>query len=221
MIKPNVKICGLSTRETVAAAVRAGASHIGLVFFPRSPRDVTPVRALELAGHLYKTVLRVGVFVDPDDALLAATAGRGSIDIIQLHGAETPSRVQAVRRHFGLPVWKAIGVGTSSDVRSAAAFEDVADLLLFDAKPPKCPSSEGADLPGGMGLRFDWRLLEGRNGRTPWGVSGGLDAGSVAEALRQLSPNLVDVSSGVEEAPGQKSAAKIEAFIAAARSAHK
>lgn len=204
----DIKICGLTTRETVDGSVAAGASHIGFVFFAASPRDIAPDRALALGrdiGH----VARVGVFVAPDDALLDRAAP--ALDIIQLHGVDA-ARVASVRARYGLPVWRAAGVASRDDVVAAVAAGG-GDRLLFDAKAPR-----GADLPGGNGLRFDWRLLD-RVGCACWGLSGGLDAESVAEAVRTAHPSLVDVSSGVEDEPGVKSVAKIKAFIAAARAA--
>jgi phosphoribosylanthranilate isomerase len=220
MTKVQVKICGLTTHESLDAAVRFGASHVGLVFFDRSPRNITPEQALGLAAHVPMSVQRVGVFVDPDDALLDATAGASSLTGIQLHGAETLARIADLKARFGLPVWKAIGVRTSSDLDAARAYEAVADLLLFDAKPPKPAASDDMSkgcLPGGLGTRFDWRLLDERRWKIPWGLSGGLDASTVAIALRDLRPDLVDVSSGVEDAPGQKSVVKIEQFLKATR----
>ncbi|QYE35304.1 phosphoribosylanthranilate isomerase [Polymorphobacter sp. PAMC 29334] len=208
----DIKICGLSTPEAIDAAVGGGASHVGFVFFAASPRNVDPDRASALGQRVPSHVTRVGVFVDPDDALLDRTAA--GLDAIQLHGRETPARVAEVRRRYGRPVWRGVGVASRDDIDAAvAAFGGTADRLLFDAKAPR-----GAALPGGNGLRFDWRLLD-RVGRACWGLSGGLDAGSVAEAVRTAHPSLVDVSSGVEDEPGVKSVAKIKAFIAAARAA--
>lgn len=205
----DIKICGLSTRETVAAAVGAGASHLGFNFFAPSPRYVTPDQARSLGGDLPARVVRVGVFVDPDDALLDAAAP--GLDVIQLHGSESAARRAAVRRRHGLPVWHAAGVATREDIAAAVAAGG-GDLLLFDAKAPK-----GSALPGGNGVRFDWRLLAGLAPEGRWGLSGGLDATSVGEAIRFARPPLVDVSSGVEDAPGMKSVSKIKAFIAAVR----
>ena len=208
----DIKICGLATPETVDAAVEAGASHLGFNFFPPSPRHVTPDQALALGRSLPGHIIRVGIFVDPDDALLDRT--QAGLDAIQLHGRETPERLAAVRARCRLPVWRAVGVATYDDVRAAMAAAGGADRLLFDAKAPT-----GACLPGGNGLRFDWRLLSGIDMVGTWGLSGGLDAMTVGEAIRIAQPPLVDVSSGVEEIPGVKSVSMIKAFIAAARAA--
>ncbi len=206
-----IKICGLSTPDTLDAAIAAGATHIGFVFFAKSPRNLDPARAAMLAARVPQGVARVGVFVDPDDALLTHVAA--SLDAVQLHDP-APDRAAHIRRRFGLPVWAAIGVATSSDIAAAKRYDGAADRLLFDAKTPK-----GALLPGGMGLRFDWRLLAGAVPGLPWGLAGGLDAGNVAEAIAATGAPLVDVSSGVEESAGVKSVAKIRAFIAAAKTA--
>ncbi len=209
----DVKICGLSTPDTLDAAIGAGASHVGFVFFAPSPRDVSPAQAAGLAARVPHHVVRVGVFVDPDDALLDAAA-RG-IDVFQIHGDAGADRTAAVSARFGKPVWRAVGVASRDDIITArATFGGSADLLLFDAKAPR-----GSLLPGGNGVRFDWRLLEGGASVRRWGLSGGLDAGSVGEAIRVARPALVDVSSGVEDSPGVKSVSKIKAFVAAARAA--
>ncbi len=216
MSGPDTKICGLSTLPTVEAAVAHGASHIGFMFVDRSSRHVPLELAVSLAQAVPGHVQRVGVFADADDALLAAIVRGGAITAIQLHGGETPARVADVRSRHGLPVWKALGVRTSADLDGARAFDGSADLLLFDAKPPTAPGSAAA-LTGGTGVRFDWRLLEGRRWSLPWGLAGGLDADNVSAAVAALKPDLVDVSSGVEDAPGVKSPLKIEAFLKAAR----
>lgn len=206
-----IKICGLSTRETADAAIGAGASHLGFNFFPPSPRYIAPDRATALVQTVPSRVSRVGVFVDPDDELLECTVA--ALDAIQLHGSETSARVAEVQRRYGLPVWRAVGVATRADIEAAvAAFGGVADRLLFDAKAPS-----GAPLPGGNGLRFDWRLLGGVDIGRAWALSGGLDAATIGEAIRAANPPLVDVSSGVEDEPGVKSVSRIKAFIAAAR----
>lgn len=208
-----IKICGLSTIDTLDAAIAAGATHVGFVFFAASPRNLLPERAAGLAARVPPSVGRVGVFVDPDDALLDAAAP--ALDIIQLHGTEGQARAAAIRARYGRPIWRAAGVASAADIRAAnAAARVTADLLLLDAKAPSA-----APLPGGNGLRFDWRLVTDARPDMPWGLSGGLDAGNVAEAIRGCAPVLVDVSSGVEEAPGVKSADRIRAFIKAARTA--
>lgn len=206
----HVKICGLSTPDTLDAAIAHGASHVGLVFFARSPRNLSPERAAGLGARVPARVAKVGVFVDPDDALL--DAAMPAIDIVQLHGSETPARLTEIRARWGKPVWRAAGVAAATDIRAASAVAQGADLLLLDAKAPS-----SAPLPGGNGLRFDWRVLEHTRPGVAWGLSGGLDAGNVAEAIRIARPGLVDVSSGVEDAPGVKSAAKIRAFLETVR----
>lgn len=206
----DIKICGLSTRETVDAAISAGATHLGFVFFAASPRNLEPNRAIALGSGLPKHITRVGVFVDPDDALLDSVAA--GLDAIQLHGGESVDRVAEIRSRYGRSVWRAAGVATRGDIAQVIASAGVADRLLFDAK-----AHSGALLPGGNGVRFDWRLLDGVNFERRWALSGGLDAATVGDAIRAANPPLVDVSSGVEDEPGVKSVAKIRAFIAAAR----
>lgn len=206
-----VKICGLSTAETVDAAVAAGASHLGFVFFEKSPRNVAPDLAAALAVRVPCHIGRVGVFVDPDDALLDRAVATG-LDVIQLHGSETDQRLGAVRSRYGLPVWRGIGVATRAEIGAASTV--AADRLLFDAKAPR-----GAPLPGGNGVRLDWSLFAGVVPRRAWGLSGGLDAATVADAIAATRAPLVDVSSGVEDQPGVKSVSKIKAFVAAARAA--
>ncbi|API60812.1 N-(5'-phosphoribosyl)anthranilate isomerase [Tardibacter chloracetimidivorans] len=206
----HAKICGLSEPATLDAAVRGGASYVGFVFFSKSPRNVTGEQAAMLASRVADHVGRVGVFVDPDDAQVKETAAAARLTAIQLHGDESPARVAAIKALTGLDVWKAVPVRTAADIADARAYAGAADLLLFDAKPPK-----GADLPGGLGLRFDWRLLSGYRAPLRWGVSGGLDAANVREAIGVTATGLVDVSSGVEDRPGVKSMAKIEAFLKA------
>lgn len=207
-----VKICGLSRPEDVAAAVGAGAGYLGFVFFPRSPRAVTPAEAAALAAAVPPGGARVGLFVDPDDTLLDTTLASAPLDIIQLHGRETPARVSEIRTRTGLPVMKAVGIAAPEDLAALWDHGLVADLLLVDAKPVP-----GAVLPGGNGLAFDWRLLAGRRLLKPWFLAGGLTAANVAEAIRLTGAPGVDVSSGVESAPGVKDAALIAAFVAAIR----
>lgn len=206
-----IKICGLSTPETVGASVKAGATHLGFNHFPKSPRYVEAERMRALAAAVPADVGRVAILVDPDDAMLTQLVATGSLTALQLHGRETPARAAAIRQRFALPVWKAISVKTRADIAAAAAYAGAVDFLLFDAKTP-----DGAALPGGMGLRFDWRLLRGVAMPLPWGLSGGLEPGNVAEAVRITGAPLVDVSSGVESAPGIKDMDKIAAFCEAA-----
>lgn len=209
-----VKICGLSTPETLDAALKGGASHVGFVHFAKSPRHVEAERLAALAARVPGHVQKVGVVVNPDDAMIEMLMQAGRLDALQLHGSEPPDRVAAIRTRFpGLNLWKAIPVKTTADIASAARYADIADLILFDAKTP-----DHADLPGGMGLRFDWSLLSGYRASGPWGLSGGLDPDNVAEAIRITRAPLVDVSSGVESAPGIKDVDKIAAFCKAARS---
>lgn len=207
------KICGLSTPDTLNAAIAGGASHVGFVFFPPSPRHVGFDQVAGLASAVPSHVAKVGVFVDPDDAMIDAARTAGRLDAIQLHKA-APDRVAAIRARTGLEVWAAIAIKTRADLDTARAFAGAADRILYDAKTP-----EGAALPGGMGVRFDWSLLDGFRHPLPWALSGGLDAGSVGEAIRRTGAALVDVSSGVESAPGVKDATRIAAFLDAVRRA--
>lgn len=207
-----VKICGLRDSAGVAAAVDAGAAYIGFVFFPKSPRALRIDQAAPLGLLVPPGVAKVALVVDPDDALLEAITGTVPIDIIQLHGHETPARVAEVRRRFGLPVMKVVGVAGPEDLPELEAQGKVADQLLVDAKPPR-----DAALPGGNGLTFDWRLIAGRRWPCPWMLAGGLTAENVGEAIALTGTKQVDVSSGVESAPGVKDAARIAAFIAAAQ----
>lgn len=202
------KICGLSTPPTLDAALAGGASHVGFVFFAASPRNVSADRAAELAARVPAHVARVGVFVDPDDALLDRAVAAGRLEVIQLHGRESPERLADVRRRYGIETWKAVAVRSRADLAGAARYRGAADRILYDAKTP-----DGAALPGGMGLRFDWRLLDGFRHPLPWALSGGLDEGSVSEAVGMTGATLVDVSSGVESAPGVKDVDKIAAFL--------
>ncbi|MDB5686523.1 MAG: N-(5-phosphoribosyl)anthranilate isomerase [Rhizorhabdus sp.] len=208
MQRINAKICGLSTPETVGAAVRHGASHVGFVFFAKSPRNVDPEKAGSLTRIVPDHVRKVGVFVDPDDALLADAIARGGLDTIQLHGDETPDRVAAIRAIHGLPVWKAIPVRNRPDLDAARAYAGLVDHILYDAKTPK-----GATLPGGMGLRFDWTLLEGVVHAQRWALSGGIGIDNVERAVGLTGARLIDISSGVESAPGIKDVDKIAAFL--------
>ncbi len=210
----SAKICGVNAADAVAAAVSGGASHIGLVFYPPSPRYVSPSEAAALVAGAPGGICRVGLFADADTDTLAAALAEVDLDLLQLHGEESVARVAAVRERFAVPVMKAIRVSSEADVDGAAPFAEVADWLLFDARPPA--ASAGA-LPGGNALAFDWQLLEDRRWPVPWMLSGGLDAGNVAEAVRLTGADAVDVSSGVEDRRGHKSPAKIAAFLAAVR----
>jgi len=203
----HAKICGVSTADAVDASIAGGAKWLGFNFFPASPRYVDPARAAALIRRVPAHIGSVAVLVDPDDALVDHVLGAG-ITALQLHGTETPERVAALRRH-GVPLWKVIAVRTRADLEQATRYRGVADRILYDAKTPR-----GA-LPGGMGLRFDWRLLEGFRHPLPWALSGGLDADNVAEAAGVTGAPLVDVSSGVESAPGVKDVDKIAAFLQA------
>jgi phosphoribosylanthranilate isomerase len=206
-----IKFCGLTRPQDVAAAAKAGARYVGFVFFPKSPRHVTLDQARALALAVPTGVAKVALSVDADDAALSALLDRVPIDILQLHGHESPARVAEVRARFGLPVMKALGLAEAGDLAQIDDYAGVADQLLIDAKPPK-----GADLPGGNGLAFDWRLLAGRKyWRKPWMLAGGLTAGNVAEAVRLTGARQVDVSSGVEDVPGVKDAGLMAQFAAA------
>lgn len=206
-----VKICGLRRPEHIEAAADAGARYVGLVFFPKSPRAVSVDEAARLASHVPVGVASVGLFVDPDDDLLDEVLGKVPLDIIQIHGSESPDRVARIKSLTGLPVMKAVGLSDPSDLPALTDYGLVADMLLVDAKPPR-----DADLPGGNGLSFDWRLLVGRKWLRPWMLAGGLTAQNVAEAVRLTGAPAVDVSSGVESEPGVKDEALIRAFISAA-----
>jgi phosphoribosylanthranilate isomerase len=210
----DVKVCGLNTLDSVAAAVEGGAAYIGLIFYGPSPRAVTPSLARMLAAEVPQTIKKVGLFVDEADETLAATLAEVSLDMLQLHGTESPTRVAEIRRRFGLPVIKAVRLAGQADVGTAEAYVDVADRLLFDAKPPRTMKSA---LPGGNAVSFDWRLLAGRKWKRAWLLSGGLNAENLAEAVGVSGACAVDVSSGVEDRPGVKNPAKIRAFLAAAR----
>lgn len=206
-----VKICGLSTPDTMTAALEDGADFVGLVFYPPSPRHVELEVANYLTGFVPDHIQTVGLFVDPDDQLLTSTLDSVSLDMIQLHGKETSERVTEIKEKFGLPVIKALSISNALDVAAAAEYEVVSDWLLFDAK--------GEELPGGNGLAFDWGLLSNYQSDKPWMLAGGLTPDNVLEALSIASPTAVDVSSGVESARGTKDAHKIQAFLQAVKKA--
>lgn len=211
-----VKICGLSTPEAVDAALGAGADMIGLVFFPPSPRYLTLAQAAPLAEHARGRGKVTALTVDVDEDGIARIIEAVRPDWLQLHGHEPPEQVLALKRRFGLPVMKAIGIRDAADLAQAEAYRGLADRLLLDAKPPK-----GATRPGGNALAFDWAILDGFDPGMPWMLSGGLDPGNVGEAVRRARPTGVDVSSGVETAPGKKDVNLIAAFVAAARAAER
>lgn len=201
------KICGLSTPDTLDAAISAGASHVGFVFFPPSPRHVTFEQSAALATRVPREVAKVGVFVDPEDALLDQAVRAARLDAIQLHRI-TPDRAAAIGQRTRLPVWGAVAIKTRADLDGVNALRGAVQRVLYDAKVP-----EDAKLPGGMGVRFDWTLLQGFAHPLPWALSGGLDPANVAEAVGTSGARLVDVSSGVESAPGIKDAARIAEFL--------
>jgi phosphoribosylanthranilate isomerase len=206
------KICGINSPAAAVAAAAGGAAHIGLVFYPPSPRAVTADCAAELARLVPERVGRVGLFVDPTDDELQSVLSRVPLTMLQLHGRESPERIAAIKLRFGLKLMKAIGVAAPEDLDAAAPYLGVADWLLFDAKPPKEPGA----LPGGNARPFDWRILAGRSWPLPWMLSGGLTAGTLGEAVRITGAPVVDVSSGVEDRPGVKNPDRIRAFLEAA-----
>lgn len=208
-----VKICGISTPEAMAAAVEGGAAFVGLVFYPPSPRAVTATQAAALASLVPVGVTKTGLLVDADDDAIEAILKEVPLDLLQLHGRESPERVAAVKARFGLPVMKVVKLRQAGDLEAVAPFLDVADRLLFDAKPPAEITSA---LPGGNAVAFDWTLLAGTTWPLPWMLAGGLTPENVARAVAVSGAPAVDVSSGVEDAPGRKSVAKIKAFLAAA-----
>jgi phosphoribosylanthranilate isomerase len=209
-----VKICGLSTPATLDVALQEGADAVGFVFFPPSPRHLGYEAARVLGARVEGRAEKVALSVDADDATLAAIVETLRPDALQLHGKESPARVAAIKQRFRLPVMKAIPVASRADLATVATYANIADRLLFDAPAPR-----EATRPGGLGKAFDWRLLENLDPGVPFMLSGGLDAGNVAEALRVTRARAVDVSSGVERAPGEKDPDKIRAFVRAARAA--
>lgn len=207
-----VKICGLRDQDHLRAAIAAGAAYVGFVFFPKSPRCLSPVQARDLAISVPAGLAKVALVVDADDAMLDGLVESVPLDMLQLHGHESPDRVARIRARYGLPVMKAVGVASEDDLPALADHARVADQLLVDAKPPR-----DAVLPGGNGIAFDWRLVAGRRWPVPWMLAGGLTPANVAEAIRLTGARQVDVSSGVESAPGVKDPALIRAFISAAQ----
>ena len=208
----SVKICGLATLDDVRACADAGANYMGLVFFEKSPRNITIPAARELALAAPLGLAKVALVVNPSDAELDAIIATVPLDMVQLHGRETPERVAEVKARFGLPVMKAVGIADGDDLPKLESYFGVADQILVDAKPPK-----GGELPGGNGLSFDWRLLAGRRWPCPWMLAGGLTPENVAQAVKMTGAKQVDVSSGVEDAPGQKNAELIQKFVQSSR----
>jgi len=211
-----IKICGIKRPDVMAATLDAGADYVGLVIFPPSPRNISIADAVHLARLARGRARVVALTVDADDAMLDELVARVAPDLLQLHGNEEPGRVAAIRQRLQLPVMKAIKVATPVDAAAALAYRDVADLILFDARPPK-----GADRPGGHGATFDWHALDAVKDRLDWMLSGGLTPTNVAEAIRATGATAVDVSTGVERAAGGKDPDLIRAFIAAVRALHK
>jgi phosphoribosylanthranilate isomerase len=207
-----VKICGLKTEAALEAALDGGADYVGLVFFPASPRHITPQAAKALAGKARGRAGIVSLLVDPDDALIDTVIAAVAPDLLQLHGQETPARAADIRRRWGTPIMKAIRVETSQDARAALAYREAVDLILFDARPP-----EDSTRPGGNGAPFDWRTLLGVKDQVPFVLSGGLTPDNVAEAIRATAAPAVDVSSGVERRPGEKDPELIRRFLRAAK----
>jgi phosphoribosylanthranilate isomerase len=210
------KICGLKTPEALAAAIDAGAALVGFVFYRRSPRCVDPATVKQLEARVPPAVRKVGLVVDESDARLAEILAGCDLDVLQLHGAETPARVAEIRARFGKKVIKVLPVSEAADLDRAAAYESVAEYIMFDARPPRSMANA---LPGGNALSFDWTLLAGRRFERPWLLAGGLTADNVMDAVRISGAPMVDVSSGVEDRPGEKSISKIKAFLDATRRA--
>jgi phosphoribosylanthranilate isomerase len=209
-----VKICGLKTETALEAALDGGADYVGLVFFPPSPRYVSPARAAAIAAKARGRAKIVALLVDPDDALIADVMAAAAPDILQLHGQETRERVAEIRSRWAIPVMKAVAVETADDARAGLRFSSAADLILFDARAP-----EESSRPGGNGAPFDWRLLAGVTGLAPFVLSGGLTPDNVAEAIRMTGAAIVDVSSGVESRPGEKDPELIRRFLHRAKGA--
>ena len=207
-----VKICGLTQPNDVHAVAQAGAVYCGFVFFPKSPRNVSFQQAAAMAVEAPIGLAKVALTVNADDAFLDALTSAVPLDMLQLHGNETPERVTQVKARYGLPVMKSVGVADATDLPALDVYMKVADQILVDAKPPK-----DADLPGGNGLTFDWRLIAGRRWTVPWMLAGGLTAENVAEAITMTGARQIDLSSGVESAPGVKDAVMIDGFMAAVK----
>ncbi len=213
-MSPDIKICGLKTGEAVEAALSGGASYVGFIFFPKSPRNIVPEAAGKLRVKARNRAKAVAVTVDADDAFLDHIMHGMEPDMLQLHGKESPARVAEVKRRYGLPVIKALSVSSAEDIGKARPYAGIADFIMFDAKAPKV-----SELPGGNGVSFDWSLLRAVGPDLPYFLAGGLTAENVGEAVRIAHPPIIDISSGVETAPGVKDPALIRDFFAAVRRA--
>ena len=211
-IPTRVKICGLTSPEAIKGAAQAGATYGGLVFYEKSPRHLSLAKAREVAMAAPPGFAKVAMVVNPQDAFLEEMLSQVPIDILQLHGAEQPQRVQQIKQSTGLPIMKALGIATAQDLREIDRYAEICDQLLIDAKP-----APGAKLPGGNGLAFDWQLLENHTWKIPWMLAGGLTPDNVAQAVRVTQARQIDVSSGVESAPGTKDIDKMRNFVAQAR----
>lgn len=211
-IPTRVKICGLTSPEAIKGAAQAGATYGGLVFYEKSPRHLSLAKAREVALAAPPGFAKVALVVNPQDAFLEEMLSQVPIDILQLHGAEQPQRVQQIKQSTGLPIMKALGIATAQDLREIDRYAEICDQLLIDAKP-----APGAKLPGGNGLAFDWQLLENHTWKIPWMLAGGLTPDNVAQAVRVTQARQIDVSSGVESAPGTKDMEKMRNFVAQAR----
>lgn len=211
----DVKICGLKTPATVKAAVDAGTSMVGFNFYAKSPRYLPPALAGELGKLVPSSIAKVGLVVDATDDAISAILAEAPLNLLQLHGHETPARVAEIRARFGLPVMKVVSVADATDIAGAHSYETVADRLLFDTKPPKSMANA---LPGGNALSFDWALLKGQSFNLPWMLAGGLNVGNLREAVTRTGAIAVDTSSGVEDSPGEKNTNKIKEFVVLARS---
>lgn len=210
----DIKICGLKTPEAVDAALAGGASHIGFIFFEKSPRNVSAEAAARLRKRALGKAQAVAVSVDATDDVLDAIVEAMKPDMLQLHGTESPERVRAVKARYGLSVMKALSIRDAADIAGIDPYRGIADRFLFDAKPPK-----GSELPGGNGIAFDWRLLSGLDDKVDYMLSGGLNAANIGAALSAVSPRGIDISSGVESAPGEKNPDLIREFFSAVRTA--
>lgn len=209
----NSKICGLRSKEAVLASVKGGANSLGFVFFDKSPRNISLEDVQDLTADIPSNICKVGLVINAGDEFLSKISGSGSLDMLQLHGQETPARVAEVRNRFGLQIMKAVAIEKLEDLEAARKYEEIVDWLMFDAKPPK-----DATRPGGNAVAFDWKLLQGKLWKKPWILAGGLNPGNIVDAIKISGANSVDVSSGVEGSSGVKSIAKINAFLSAIES---